>query len=123
MQLYRYVDMKPMVENGAPCIILCVYPVTRETSACWFIEHDGKERRVLKGNGKRFAHEQHEWAKRSFMKRKSSQRWHLERQLNHANKLKDLIATDFSTSQVPGEHFVFVERMAEKVDIFDFEFP
>ena len=59
------------------------YKVVRETpKGYWITEGYSRTRFVLKGNGKRFAHENKEWAWHSFKLRKMRQRQHLLRQLD-----------------------------------------
>ena len=119
MNLYRYVDMKPTTEGGASTLVLIVYPVVRETPKCWVIVVDGVEKRVLKGDGKRFAHEQHTWARYSFRWRKRFQLGHLRRQLAHTEKMQKLADEDFSTRGTPGEHFTTLHGTADKVEPFE----
>lgn len=99
--LYRYVDMKAYSDQGAPLLVLVVYTVVRETPKCWFIKYEGRERRVLKGFGKRFAHETLEWAQLSWRKRKRWQASHLRHQLAHVEQVLKVEDTDFPVESEP----------------------
>ena len=99
--LYRYLDMR--MQEG-PTIILKVMPVVRETPKCWVILRDGVEYRVLKGNGKRWAHEQIEWARYSYRRRRAFYMNHLQIQLAHLEAVKLVPDSDLPVSNQVGEH-------------------
>lgn len=76
-----------------------IYAVTRETSACWFIEVNGVERRVLKGDGKRYAHERREWAAYSFRRRMAFERSHHERALKKLDDIQNTLILSWPSGQ------------------------
>lgn len=88
-----------------------VFAVHRETERCWFIVVNGAEKRVLKGNGKRFAHERKEWAARSFQRRMSHEKGHYERALKKLAHVKDTLVLAWPTDKdsIPGVYTYDVE--------------
>lgn len=84
---FGILDSEGDEKSGFPC--LHIFQVIRETDKSWYIRYGGREKRVLKGNGKRFAHETKEWAYKSFRKRCRARISILERDLT---KVKDALS-------------------------------
>lgn len=95
---YRYQDY---FHGDTHSIHLQEHIVTRVTSKCVFFDDYGHERRVLVNANKRWASPTIDEAKTSFKRRKSLQRWHLERQLEH------VVATDEFFERMQGSSIYF----------------
>ena len=69
--LYRYdIAINNYNDSGIVSrVYLSTYPVVRETEASYFFDENGVEKRVLKGDGKRYAHDSIEKALFSLKKR------------------------------------------------------
>lgn len=89
--LYRFVDH---MFNGHVHITLRRYPVLRRTPRGFWINVDGyppKEKWVMEGKGKRFAHEHIQDAAYSFRRRKLAQRDMLTSQLKRVEAICNAI--------------------------------
>jgi hypothetical protein len=79
------------------------HPIVGETEKCWYINHwsSDKPKRILKGNGKRFAHETKQWALESFIRRSSRREKILQDQLQKT-KLSNMFACEVRMAVKPG---------------------
>lgn len=99
--LYRVVGCSNM-----SAIRLESYRIVRETGASYFIDHwsclPGKQKRILKGEGKRFAHKKKTWALCSFIKRNARRQILLENALSFnalsGDKAKDVLQSRMAVS-------------------------
>lgn len=89
--LYRYeINVTTYEYEGYRARVwLHVFPVTRETEASWFFDEWGRERHVLKGYGKRYAHDTLEKALHSLRKRTSWRQSYAIHALNQAHAAID----------------------------------
>lgn len=74
MKLFRYNDCNWYEEyTSADHLILETFEVIRETKKGFYIKYLGKEKFILSGEGKRFAHTTIELALKSYIRRKKRQ--------------------------------------------------
>lgn len=92
-----------VMNEGRPkvCIYLSKFPIISQTSKTYKIMgSDGCVRNVLKGDGKRYAHETKEWAWYSFQKRLSHEHAILENRLKLVAGARAKTIDDIETEYV-----------------------
>ena len=83
------------------CIYLSKFPVHSQTAKTYKIEgDDGRIRNVLKGDGKRYAHETKEQAWYSFQKRLTHEHAHLSQRLVLVNTVRTKTIDDIEPEYV-----------------------
>jgi hypothetical protein len=119
MILYRYVrgafteaDNRPFL-GQQPDLPLCkpmlsTHAVEKETpKGYWIADEMGRRKFVLKGRGKRYAHETLEWALESFIRRRE----HYIIWLRHELRASEVVlgtAKDWAANGIPEEVNVYV---------------
>lgn len=105
--LYKYIEDKSYEEfDQAKKLVLKTFLVTKETPCgYWVREHGsyGKNKFVLKGDGKRFAHETIELALKSFIARKKRQIWINKRMIaiaKHSLKIAESMNNQPNTENI-----------------------